>query len=119
MKADALPKPGAVEEATLRHHEPHLADVTNVVQRIGIQNDQVGSPAWFDRSHLIFELHYASGSDGSGLNGFEWRQARFHIKLEFAMQCVTRYADVCAGDNRHARSMQSADHFDQNVHHHR
>ena len=57
----------------------------DVVEWIRVQDDYVGALAGFNCSHFVLQLHHARWCDCRRLNCFQWRQACFHIKFQFAM----------------------------------
>ena len=59
-----------------------VAGVVDVGQRIGIEQDQVGSLALLDRSQFFVEAHDTGRNDGGGLDCFHGSESSLDVELE-------------------------------------
>src|SRR5947209_15565303 len=86
FEADALPEIGRVKHSPGGDHPLEVTDVADRLQRVAVDENQVGALAGFDRADFFIELHHAGRDDGRRLNRFHGREAGFHVKLNLAVQ---------------------------------
>src|SRR5262249_40087072 len=74
FEADAFPELCSFEQSSLGYNEPYSADVTDVLEWIRVQNNNVRTFARFNGSNFIFQLHSARGCQRRSLYCFQRRQ---------------------------------------------
>src|SRR5450432_4920972 len=86
-------RPGEV--ATVRHNRGDLLRVANVVQRIRVEQDQVGEFSLFDGSEAVVHAEKPGGIQRGGLQSFHGRKTGGDESLEFFVQAEAgEYVDA-------------------------
>jgi hypothetical protein len=95
-------------------HRFDFLRVTDIVERIGIQQDQISEPPGFNSAQLIFSAQEARRIQGSCLKRFHGREAGLDQQSKLVVQAESRKAKwiqgIGARQNPHPRSLHQAHH---------
>ena len=107
---------GAVVEVAVGDHGVDLADVVDVGERIGVEEDEVGEFAFGDRALGGLGAEEFRGIAGGGLQRFHRSESGFDEVGEFIVEAEAGEDEdpgrgIGAGEKRHAGVVHVGDHF--------
>src|SRR5277367_3596405 len=88
-----------------------LRGVVNIRQWVCAEQNQAGDLPWFDGSELSASAKKPGRTDGRGLEGGQWRQARLHQQSTLVMKTEPRVTEwihrVSPSHQRHSGAKHS------------
>ena len=66
--SDRLEYRRSINEPAVVHHLPDPPRVANIRERIGVEEDQIGTLSHFDGAEILIRAEYAGGATGSGMD---------------------------------------------------
>ena len=108
LESDALPQFAAIVGDSARDHRFYVSDVMNVLERIAIHKNHIGTLPYFNRSGFSIKLHYSRGNNRGSLNRFHGSKTGVDVQFHFAIEAVSRNALIRARDDWNSRAMQRA-----------
>src|SRR5437879_2292879 len=109
LEAYALPEFGGVIHGAVGDYVFDVAGVVNVLERVAVDQDQVGALSGFDRAQFLVEAHDAGRHRCRCLDRFQGSESRLHVEFELAIEAVSRNGLICAGYDGNSGPMQAAD----------
>src|SRR5580692_5156677 len=74
----------ALEDLAVFHHELHILQYFDVMQRIAADRNYVGKRPWRNHSDLALHLEHGRGPGGCALDGVHW----LHAKIRHARKLL-------------------------------
>src|SRR5437763_14906005 len=97
-KSYAFPQRRGLEDAAVGDHAVDLPGVGDVLERAGVEDDEIAALADVDRSAVALLPHHPCRNERRRLQRFERLEPGFHVQLDLPMQAEAGHRLIRAGD---------------------
>src|ERR1700728_2931895 len=88
LEIHRTPQRIGIVKRSVCNHPANGANVTNIFQRIGVQDIEVRSLSTLDASAVGIDFHHLGGHNRSRLQSLHWREARLNVDLDLAVNGI-------------------------------